>query len=99
MISIFKRKKDHKLEKLIRAASMAINDLTNMRDDFKKLLEIAERLDEVIGTISNAAQTSLAGQLTALKKMEKFFEVQIKWTEDERKTRQSQRPTEDDARF
>jgi len=95
----FKRREDKKIEKFARAIAVILNEICEIRSDCAKLTTLAEQIRDFMTPISDAFTTSVRTQIDLLKKMEKFFEVEIKWIEEQRKRARELEPTEDDKVF
>lgn len=94
-----KPKKDRKLEKFVRSIVFQNEAMQEIRDMMRKLVAIAESHDAKLQLFFSSLETSLQAQVDALKKTEKFFSLQTKWTEEQLERVKKMEPTEDDARF
>ena len=98
-ISIFKPRSDVKLEKGFRALATLLQETAGIHDCLDKMIGLIQQSRESLATLSSAQAASLSAQIEMFKKMEKFYETQIKWAEEQEKLVEQMKSTEDDLRY
>lgn len=99
MISLFRPKSDVKFEKSIRAMSYLIEETTKIHNLMEGMIGFIRESRDSLRTLTTALSSSMAGQIDILRKMEKFYDLQIKWTEEQQKLERERQETEDDRKF
>ena len=99
MISIFKPKFDEKYLKLIRLMAALANETAGIREILVKIVLVEEENRDFLRTVMQALIASMSSQVETSKKMEKFFDLQIKWSEEQQKFTEKLKETDDDRIF
>lgn len=99
MISIFRPKSDKKFEKSMKSMAYLLNATAAMRESLDKIAETSKQSRDFLGSLTPALIASMQSQLSILSKMEKFYETQIAWSEEQQKLQKNLEETDDDRRF
>lgn len=99
MIFGIKPKTDHEYQKAIKAMGYLLNETSSIHDLLEKMVGLIQQSRDSLNVLSSALSSSLSSQVDILKKMEKFYDLQIKWTEEQNKLQQESGMTDDDKRF
>lgn len=99
MIFGIKPKTDHQYQKALKGMGYLLNETSSIHDLLEKLVGLIQQSRDSLALLSSALSSSLAGQIDILKKMEKFYDLQIKWTAEQEKLHKETKITEDDLKF